>query len=129
MPTEKAAFSLPSHRIAQVALGAMAVLLASECVAHGIADQDTKFLLLNKGPAVLEYMYLGAKHMVTGVDHLLFLAGVIFFLYRLKGRHYLCHLVCPGPQPDPAHRRFGWCACKPIPGGCHYWFVCGLQGF
>ena len=29
-------------------------------------------------------MYLGAKHMVTGYDHLLFLFGVIFFLYRLK---------------------------------------------
>jgi hypothetical protein len=29
-------------------------------------------------------MYLGAKHMVTGYDHLLFLVGVIFFLYRLK---------------------------------------------
>lgn len=84
MPTEKAAFSPLSHRTAQVALGAMAVLLACECVAHGIADQDTKFLLLNKGPAVVTYMYLGAKHMVTGVDHLLFLAGVIFFLYRLK---------------------------------------------
>ena len=27
-------------------------------------------------------MYLGAKHMVTGYDHLLFLVGVIFFLYR-----------------------------------------------
>ena len=29
-------------------------------------------------------LYLGAKHMVTGYDHLLFLVGVIFFLYRLK---------------------------------------------
>ena len=29
-------------------------------------------------------MYLGAKHIVTGYDHLLFLVGVIFFLYRLK---------------------------------------------
>lgn len=29
-------------------------------------------------------MYLGAKHMVTGYDHLLFLAGVIFYLFRLK---------------------------------------------
>jgi hypothetical protein len=29
-------------------------------------------------------MYLGAKHMVTGYDHLLFLVGVIFFLYRPK---------------------------------------------
>ena len=27
---------------------------------------------------------LGAKHMVTGYDHLLFLAGVVFFLYRAK---------------------------------------------
>jgi hypothetical protein len=29
-------------------------------------------------------IYLGARHMATGYDHLLFLAGVIFFLYRLK---------------------------------------------
>ena len=29
-------------------------------------------------------MYLGAKHMVTGYDHLAFLVGVIFFLYRLR---------------------------------------------
>src|SRR4029077_11806298 len=30
------------------------------------------------------FLYLGAKHMVTGYDHLAFLVGVIFFLYRLK---------------------------------------------
>ena len=29
-------------------------------------------------------MYLGAKHIVTGYDHLAFLVGVIFFLYKLK---------------------------------------------
>jgi len=29
-------------------------------------------------------MYLGAKHMVTGYDHLLFILGVIFFLYRMR---------------------------------------------
>ncbi len=33
---------------------------------------------------IAPFIYLGAKHMVTGYDHLLFLAGVIFFLYRLK---------------------------------------------
>ena len=33
---------------------------------------------------ILPYIYLGAKHMVTGYDHLLFLFGVIFFLYRMK---------------------------------------------
>ena len=36
------------------------------------------------GAAIGPFMYLGAKHMVTGYDHLLFLVGVIFFLYRLK---------------------------------------------
>lgn len=30
------------------------------------------------------FLYLGAKHMITGYDHLLFLFGVIFFLYRLR---------------------------------------------
>ena len=38
----------------------------------------------SNGPAIIPLMYLGAKHMVTGYDHLLFLVGVIFFLYRLK---------------------------------------------
>jgi len=37
-----------------------------------------------QGQAIGPLMYLGAKHMVTGYDHLLFLVGVIFFLYRLK---------------------------------------------
>src|SRR5687767_3627643 len=52
--------------------------------AHGVADADAKFVEANKGAAIGPFMYLGAKHMVTGYDHLLFLVGVIFFLYRLK---------------------------------------------
>jgi hypothetical protein len=52
--------------------------------AHGVADRDGAFLASNVGPALGAYAYLGAKHMVTGYDHLLFLAGVIFFLYRLR---------------------------------------------
>ena len=52
--------------------------------AHGIAGDDQAFLLRATGAHIGPYMYLGAKHMVTGYDHLLFLAGVIFFLYRLK---------------------------------------------
>jgi hypothetical protein len=51
---------------------------------HGIAGDDQAFLLRSSGPNIGPYIYLGAKHMVTGYDHLLFLAGVIFFLYRLK---------------------------------------------
>ncbi len=52
--------------------------------AHGVAVGDARFLQTLKGVAVGPLMYLGAKHMVTGYDHLLFLVGVIFFLYRLK---------------------------------------------
>jgi hypothetical protein len=51
---------------------------------HGVAGGDAKFLESLSGVHVLPLMYLGAKHMVTGYDHLLFLAGVIFFLYRLR---------------------------------------------
>src|SRR5690606_37324614 len=59
-------------------------LAAPAVLAHGIAGDDQAFLLRATGPHVGAYMSLGAKHMVTGYDHLLFLAGVIFFLYRLK---------------------------------------------
>jgi len=52
--------------------------------AHGVSEKDALFLQMLKGAAVIPLMYLGAKHMVTGYDHLLFLVGVIFFLYRLK---------------------------------------------
>jgi len=52
--------------------------------AHGVAEGDAEFVQTNDGPAVGPFMYLGAKHMVTGYDHLLFLVGVIFFLYRIR---------------------------------------------
>lgn len=69
-------------------IGAAAALLAllgsGLAYAHGIAGEDQAFLLRATGPHIGPYIYLGAKHMVTGYDHLLFLAGVIFFLYRLK---------------------------------------------
>ena len=53
-------------------------------LAHGVDDSTRQFLLANEGVAIMPYMYIGAKHMVTGYDHLLFLVGVIFFLYRPK---------------------------------------------
>lgn len=52
--------------------------------AHGVDDSTRQFLLGNEGVSIVPYMYIGAKHMVTGYDHLLFLVGVIFFLYRAK---------------------------------------------
>jgi HupE / UreJ protein len=59
-------------------------LLPDVASAHGVTGRDAAFVQSINGPAVGPFMYLGAKHMVTGYDHLLFLVGVIFFLYRLK---------------------------------------------
>jgi hypothetical protein len=52
--------------------------------AHPVTGRDAAFVSGVTGPAIGPFMYLGAKHMVTGYDHLLFLVGVIFFLYRLR---------------------------------------------
>jgi HupE/UreJ protein len=53
-------------------------------LAHNVSKRDAAFVQSNSGTAIGPFLYLGAKHMVTGYDHLLFLVGVIFFLYRLK---------------------------------------------
>ena len=52
--------------------------------AHGVEDDDKAFIQSTTGPRLIPFAYLGAKHMVTGYDHLLFLVGVIFFLYRQR---------------------------------------------
>jgi len=62
----------------------LAVLYPSAASAHNVSKRDASFVQANSGRAIAVFMYLGAKHMVTGYDHLAFLAGVIFFLYRLK---------------------------------------------
>lgn len=59
-------------------------IFATSTYAHGVAAGDQAFIEQAKGVQLLPFIYLGAKHMVTGYDHLLFLAGVIFFLYRMK---------------------------------------------
>ena len=50
--------------------------------AHGVDSETQSFLAGNKGIAFGPFLYIGAKHMITGYDHLLFLVGVIFFLYK-----------------------------------------------
>lgn len=60
------------------------LLVAGVLYAHGVERGDADFLERNAGHALLAFMYLGAKHMITGYDHLLYLLGVIFFLYRPK---------------------------------------------
>lgn len=60
------------------------LLFSASAHAHGVADGDKGYIQEISGTHLLPFTYLGAKHMVTGYDHLLFLAGVIFFLYKLK---------------------------------------------
>jgi len=61
-----------------------AFLFPGVASAHNVSKRDASFVQSNHGAAVAPFLYLGAKHMVTGYDHLAFLVGVIFFLYRLK---------------------------------------------
>lgn len=62
----------------------LAIAAAAPALAHGVAGGDQTFLEQSAGSQIVPFMYLGAKHMVTGYDHLLFLVGVIFFLYHLR---------------------------------------------
>ena len=68
-----------------LAIGLLAMAaLGSEALAHGVAEGDKGFVERSRGAQLVAFAYLGAKHMVTGYDHLLFLFGVIFFLYRMR---------------------------------------------
>lgn len=62
----------------------LALLASAPALAHAIGGSDAAFVAATRGPAPFPFAYLGAKHMVTGFDHLLFLLGVIFFLRRAR---------------------------------------------
>jgi hypothetical protein len=83
---------MTSRRFGRLALSALIAGFALGAVlsAHGVGERDARFLQSIDGPAIIPLLYLGAKHMVTGYDHLLFLAGVVFFLYR--PRHILVYV-------------------------------------
>ena len=68
--------------VAGAALAAAA--LPAIAGAHPMDARNAAFVQSVDGVAFWPFLYLGAKHMVTGYDHLLFLVGVIFFLYRLR---------------------------------------------
>ena len=69
-------------RLGLIAIAALAWPLSA--LAHGVAEGDKGYIQEISGVHFFEFMYLGAKHMVTGYDHILFLLGVIFFLYKMK---------------------------------------------
>lgn len=63
---------------------ALAALGGVDALAHGVAEGDKGYIEQIGGAQIGAFLYLGAKHMVTGYDHLLFLFGIVFFLYRMK---------------------------------------------
>ncbi len=65
-------------------LSAFCLVPSTDAFAHGVTAGDKGYIQETSGTRILPFIYLGAKHMVTGYDHLLFLVGVIFFLYRMK---------------------------------------------
>lgn len=62
----------------------LTLCLPIEAFAHGVDESTRAFLLQNSGVQIIPFLYIGAKHMVTGYDHLLFLVGVLFFLYKSR---------------------------------------------
>ncbi|HEX8215577.1 MAG TPA: HupE/UreJ family protein [Allosphingosinicella sp.] len=67
-----------------MAAAAVTLLAEAAALAHGVEEGDQGYIQEISGVHLLPFLYLGAKHMVTGYDHILFLFGVIFFLFRLK---------------------------------------------
>ena len=76
----------PTRRILSAGwlLLALVAAGAAPAFAHGIAGGDQAYLTQAGGVRIAPFVYLGAKHMATSYDHLLFLVGVIFFLYRMR---------------------------------------------
>jgi len=69
---------------ALAALAIACLLIPVAAFAHDVAQSDRAFVSGVTGPAIPQFLYLGAKHMVTGYDHIAFLVGVVFFLRRIK---------------------------------------------
>ncbi len=59
----------------------LCLLYATPLMGHGISEADKAAMLMG---GYANYLWLGASHMVTGYDHLLFIFGVIFFLTGFK---------------------------------------------
>jgi hypothetical protein len=79
-------WSLPIRQalILMVIIALALLAIASSAYAHAVTQGDKGYIQEISGMKLIPFMYLGAKHMVTGYDHLLFLFGVVFFLYKMK---------------------------------------------
>ena len=75
-----------ARRLAILSLLTLSALMlsAGHALAHNVTEGDAGYIQEIWGVNIIPFMYLGAKHMVTGYDHILFLLGVVFFLYKMK---------------------------------------------
>ena len=60
------------------------VLVPGPLLAHDVTPGDAGYIQEIWGVNIIPFIYLGAKHMITGYDHILFLLGVVFFLYHMR---------------------------------------------
>ncbi len=63
---------------------ALSLWLTATALAHNVTPRDAGYIQEIWGVKLIPFAYLGAKHMITGYDHILFLLGVVFFLYKMK---------------------------------------------
>jgi len=79
----------PSHALRQTLILFTTIVLiliafATSAYAHAVTPGDAGYIQEIFGVHIISFIYLGAKHMITGYDHILFLLGVVFFLYHMK---------------------------------------------
>lgn len=84
--TSRCLHALASRRATALILTVLALYATSvaQALAHNVTPGDAGYIQEIWGVHTIPFIYLGAKHMVTGYDHILFLLGVVFFLYRMK---------------------------------------------
>ena len=100
-----------TQRVALVLLLTAAALsiTSGQLLAHNVTPGDAGYVQEIWGVHLIPYTYLGAKHMITGYDHILFLLGVVFFLYKMKDVAIYVSLFAIGHSTTMlAGVYFGW---------------------
>ena len=92
---------LNSKPIYLTGLLSLLMLVSVNALAHGVDDNTRNFLQQNTGVQLIPFMYIGAKHMLTGYDHLLFLVGGHLFSIQKPGSVALRDHVYHRPQHHP----------------------------
>jgi hypothetical protein len=68
----------------RVALPFLLLALATQAAAPNVTEGDAGYLQEIWGVHLIPFLYLGAKHMVTGYARILFPLGMVFFLYKMN---------------------------------------------